>query len=296
MKRFESLLSEIDEFEKRYPTFKGQIKIYKMLLKVQRPLLEDTKRGTTIDPIAKEFLDELQDRSLKEGKALSSFLKPSIFDLKALHKTFLAVIEEGERLNIEEFKKLRFLENTSKLIPEFIERRLGNGYEFFLSLANKFGLPNKFLETIVDMLVQPLMKSLANNVKKEGFLDNWNKTICPICNRIPFIVVKNEEEVWRFHCTFCEAEYAMNIFKCPNCEDEDFRKKGYFFIERREAFEVTYCKVCNSYFKVINQYKLKENIPIGLEDLYTNFLDEVAQSKNLKRLDTLGPRFEEGNG
>ncbi|MCW3975224.1 MAG: formate dehydrogenase accessory protein FdhE [Candidatus Bathyarchaeota archaeon] len=284
----ESILTEIEEFKKRRPTFEKEIKIYKMMLQAQKPILEKPKAGTYIDRMPVKFLDKLQNLSLKDGKPLSSLLEPTIYDFKTLNKTFLATLEGFEKLNIEKSKKyLKLIDNMSKPIPEFIEKRLKNDHKFFLSLEKKFDLRNSFLEMIVDTLIQPSMKMFASKVKKEEFLDLWNKTICPICGRIPFIVVKDEEEVWRFQCAFCNAEYAMNIFRCPNCENEDFKRKGFFFVEGREAFEVSYCQDCSSYFKVINKHKLREGIPIGLEDLHTSFLDELAQKKNLKRLDTL---------
>ena len=287
MKRLELTLSEIDEFEKRYPSYKEQTRIYKMLLNAQKPLLEDPKSGTTIGSITGDFLDKLQNQSIKDGKPLFFFLEPSVFNFEIIQKTFLAIMDGIKRLDIDGKKDYsKFIESATKLIPELIEKRLKNDNKFFLSCADKFESSHAFLEMIVDSLIQPLMKKFANNVKKEGFLDAWNRTICPICGKIPFIVVKNEEEVWRFRCTFCEAEYAMNIFKCQNCENEDFARKEFFFIEKKEAFEVIYCQECSVYFKVINEHKLSESIPMGLEDLHTNFLDEIAQNKGLKRLDT----------
>lgn len=256
------------------------------MLKAQKPILEDPYAGIYADRLPVIFLDKLQNLSLNDGKPLSSYLKPTIYDFKILNRTFLAALEGIKRLDIKILKKhSSLIDDSFKLMPDFIEKRLKNDHNFFLSLEKKFNLPNSFLEMIADTLIQPSMKMFASKVKKEEFLDLWNKTICPICGRIPFIVVKDEEEVWKFQCAFCNAEYKMNIFKCPNCENEDFKRKEFFLIKGREEFEVIYCKDCNTYFKVINKHKLRENIPIGLEDLYTSFLDELAQQKGLKRLD-----------
>ncbi len=291
MNKIESLIAEIEEFQKKHTSYKDQAKTYKMILEAQKPLLEDSKAGTTIDWTATKFLDKLQKRSLEEELPISSFLEPAIYDFQALQKTFLAVMEGFKSLNIESPEKIsRLINNASKLIPEIVEKRLQYSFEFFLSLADKFGLSHTFLGVIADTLIQPSMKKIANNVKKEDFLDQWNKTECPVCKRIPFIAVKDEEEVWRFLCAFCEAEYAMYIFKCPNCENEDFKRKEFFFVDGREAFEAACCKECGCYFKIINKYKLKEKIPVGLEDIYTSFLDELAQDKGLKRLDALKPQ------
>jgi len=288
MKELESLIVEIEEFQKRHTSYEDQIKKYKIILEAQKPLLEDSKAGTTKDWTTTNFLGKLQKRSLKEGLSLSCFLKSTIYDFQVLQKTFLAVLEGFENLNIENPEKIsRLINNSSKLIPELVEKRLQCDSEFFLSLADKFNLSHTLLAVVADTLIQPSMKKIADNVKKEGFLDQWNKTECPICKRIPFIAIKDEEEVWRFLCTFCEAEYAMYIFKCPNCENEDFKRKEFFFVDGREPFEAAYCQECGCYFKIINKHKLKEKIPVGLEDLYTSFLDELAQEKGLKRLDTL---------
>lgn len=286
MDRIESSLTEIENFEKKHPDFKDQIDIFKMILKAQSPILKDPKKGTTIDLDEIAFLDDLQNRSLKEGKPLISFLKPTLYDFKNLQKTFLAVLEGFEKLDIENQEIIvKLKSNASKLLPEIIEKRLQHNHTFFLSLAEKFNLSNIFFEVIADTLIQPAIKKIANNTKKKAIIDKWNKTICPICGRTPFIVVKNEEQVWQFQCIFCETEYTMNIFKCPSCENEDFKKKEFFFIKGREEFEVAYCHDCNYYFKIINMHKLKEKLPIAFEDLYTSDLDELAQKKGLKRLD-----------
>jgi len=57
-----------------------------------------------------------------------------------------------------------------------------------------------------------------------------------------------------------------------------FKKKNDSHIDRSETSRARY-------YKIINIAKLKEHIPEGLEDPYTEILDEVASEKGFIRLD-----------
>ena len=135
-------------------------------------------------------------------------------------------------------------------------------------------------------LIQPSMVYIGSHSKRE-YLDAWELTRCPVCGRVPSIVVKRESETWRFKCSFCRVEYKMDLFSCPHCGAKGSDNKEFALIGENQAYEVASCHDCNRYYKIINMAKLEQQVPEGLEDFYTGFLDDIALEKGLKRIDEM---------
>ena len=117
------------------------------------------------------------------------------------------------------------------------------------------------------------------------YLDAWGMTACPICGRLPSVVLKVEMEAWRFKCSHCSVEYRMDINKCPHCAAVGFDNKEFILVGENQELEVANCLECNHYFKIINKTKLKQPLPEGCEDLYTEMLDDLARERGLIRID-----------
>jgi len=183
------------------------------------------------------------------------------------------------------FTPLDFEKRAVESIPEVIENLLKGNFNYFKKKGDDLDIDPTLFWNLIEALIQPSLIGLAFRVDQEKFLDVWGEVPCPVCGRIPFLVLKNEEEPWRFRCLYCGAEYAMDVFKCSNCGNNDPLKIGFLISKDREALEVGYCMECNCYVKIINEKRLKKPIPRGLEDLYTYFLDEIAMRQGLKRLD-----------
>jgi len=128
------------------------------------------------------------------------------------------------------------------------------------------------------------MIALASHSERQ-YLDAWELTACPICGRLPSVAVKTESEAWRFRCSYCRAEYKMDVGKCPHCGSEGFDNKEFLLVGEDQEYEVATCPECSRYYKIINTAKLGHPIPEGLEDPYTEILDEIAREKGLIRLD-----------
>jgi len=148
------------------------------------------------------------------------------------------------------------------------------------------GVPPEILSMVGGALIQPSMVYIGSNCKK-GYLDAWGSARCPVCGRMPSIVVKRESEAWRFKCSFCRVEYEMDLFTCPHCSAKGSDNKEFAIIGDDQAYEVASCHDCNHYYKIINIAKLEQQIPEGLEDLYTDFLDDLAIETGLSRIDDL---------
>jgi len=99
------------------------------------------------------------------------------------------------------------------------------------------------------------------------------------------VVVKVEMQTWRFKCNYCSTEYRMDINKCPHCAAVGFDNKEFILVGENQELEVANCLECNHYFKIINKTKLKQPLPEGCEDLYTEMLDDLARERGLIRID-----------
>ena len=80
-------------------------------------------------------------------------------------------------------------------------------------------------------------------------------------------------------CTFCGAEYLVDLFFCTNCGNNDPRTIGFIAPEGLTGCEINYCEKCNRYTKVLYEDRLTREIPRGLEDLLTRGLDELARGE-----------------
>lgn len=281
------LLWEIKRFREEHPEFRPQLEVYEAILRAQEPLVRDPRRGMLID-LNEAIPESLQKKALDENKPISFLLDPNICDFDLIRLTLLAIVDGLMKLEIEELVfPMGFVEQANEVLPEIVQRALQRDNRYFELKGEELGIRPTLFLMLADALIQPSMMGIASRVNKGGFLDVWGRVPCPICGKIPSVVLKREEETWRFICDFCDAEYAMNIFKCPYCGSEDFQKIGFLMLKGREAFEVGYCMECNCYFKIINQKRLRERIPMGLRDLYTYFLDEIAEQRGLRCLDDL---------
>lgn len=143
----------------------------------------------------------------------------------------------------------------------------------------------QLVSLIGEALIQPSMVYVSNHCKPD-YLDAWELNPCPVCGRLPSIVVKPEEGVWRFKCSFCWTEYKMDIFTCPSCGSQGAENKEFLLVGENQEYEVASCHNCKRYYKIINRPKLEQPIPQGLEDLYTEVLDDLAEERGLIRLDS----------
>jgi FdhE protein len=84
-------------------------------------------------------------------------------------------------------------------------------------------------------------------------------------------------------CIFCGTEYISDRFLCVYCDNKDPYSLKYLTNDSKSEFQIDFCTKCRHYLKVINEDKIKDPIPEGLEDLLTLNLDFVAKKADLKR-------------
>ena len=179
---------------------------------------------------------------------------------------------------------LDLVKQLSGDLPDLIANVLKQNQGYFSILGDRVAVSPLVLSLIGGALIQPSMFALAS-CSDRRYLDAWELTACPICGRLPSVALKTGSEAWRFRCTYCQAEYRMDINKCPHCGSEGFDNKEFLLVGENQELEVAYCQECSHYFKIINKTKLKQPLPEGYEDLYTEVLDDLARERGLLRID-----------
>jgi formate dehydrogenase maturation protein FdhE len=277
------------EGQDELPEIQQKMKILEAIKRGQEPLWDDPLRGLIRDPALDESLDSMQAESIRQDAPLSRIIDDSYYNLETLRRALVTLVYEVIELGMDAgFDSMSLLKQLDGLMPELVNNVLKGNSEYLADLAERLGVSPIVLSFIVGSLLQPSMISLASNSKRE-YLDAWELTICPVCGRLPSLVLKSGEEVWRFRCSYCWAEYKMDIFSCPNCGSAGSENKEFLLVGESQESEVASCSECNRYYKIVNKAKLQKQIPDGLWDLKTELLDEIAHERGLKRLDDVTP-------
>ncbi len=259
--------------------------LYEIILHGQSPLWNDSRQGLNMHWNPETGIESLQRASLKENAPISRLLDSSSYEMEIILNAFRTLVYELNEIGLlKGISPNAFIESLIGRIPVILDNVLRN--EQINVQLN--GLEESISPEIVSMiggaLIQPSMVYIGSNSKRE-YLDAWELTQCPVCGRMPSVVVKRESEAWRFKCSFCRVEYKMDLFTCPHCGAKGSDNKEFALIGDNQAYEVASCHECNRYYKIVNIVKLEQQIPEGLEDLYTGFIDDIATEKGLSRID-----------
>lgn len=263
---------------------KEKIQIFMSIRSGQKPLWDDPQRGLTSDFRGDKEINNLQISCMKQEIPIANILEFSSYKKGIVQKALIKLVQEFDKLQLfERITVDSLIMEISEHLPRLVTSHLKQK-ELQLPIENSPLFP--IFSAITDAVIQPSLMYISSKCEKK-LLDGWGLTLCPVCGQIPSVVVKPETEVWRFKCSFCLTEYKTDIFTCPNCNTKEIDSRDYLIIESNQVFEIASCKECNHYFKIINRDKilLGEEIPEGLEDIYTYFLDEIASKNNLVRID-----------
>ena len=224
-------------------------------------------------------------RTIEEDKPVSHLLDVSCFDLSVLNLGLNSMLTEMSKEGwLQDVTPEQLATDINVALPELLKNILIENISDLQNQSNDLGISLGFLSMIGGFLTQPALRLLGDSIPKM-LLDAWEHTPCPICGRMPSVVIKPESAPWVFKCSFCRTEYKMDIFACPNCKIEGSESKEFHLVGENQEYEIAECKECGRYYKIINTARLKDQIPEGLEDSFTRLLDNIAANKNLVRLD-----------
>ncbi len=106
----------------------------------------------------------------------------------------------------------------------------------------------------------------------------WRRGYCPVCGQTATIAKHRKEDGARIlECRLCHAQWYYPRVECPYCENRDFNKLRFFFVEDDRSRQVHVCEVCRSYLKVIDGRAMGKEVNLELEDIATEFLDVLAE-------------------
>jgi len=276
--------SPVDE-QKHSARLRQKLQLAEAIRRGQEPLWNEPLRGLKPSLAGEASIKEKQKEGFSQNLPVSYLLDESDYDVQSLTRAMMTLVYEVHELEIDtEADPVKLVNQLGELLPELIGHILKSDHDYFESLSGRLGVSSLALSMVGGALLQPSMIYITSHSDRE-YLDAWDISICPICGRIPSVVVKSESEVWRYKCAYCLAEYRMDIFKCPHCGSEGTENKEFLLVGAAKAHEIASCLKCGHYYKIINANKLDEPIPEGLEDEYTEHLDEIAHQKGLTRLD-----------
>ena len=251
----------------------------------QEPLWNDPRRGFSIDPSDRNTVSSLQRESINQNVPISHLLDDSSYNHETLRDALITLVYEMNELEVDpNMDPLKLAKQLGQVLPDLINNTLKQNQGYFPTLGGRLAASPLVLSLVGGALIQPSMIALASHSERQ-YLDAWELTACPICGRLPSVAVKEGSEAWRFRCSYCRAEYKMDVGKCPHCGSEGFDDKEFLLVGENQGYEVAACPECSRYYKIINTAKLGHPIPEGLEDPYTEILDEIAHEKGLIRLD-----------
>ncbi|UCE15913.1 MAG: formate dehydrogenase accessory protein FdhE [Candidatus Bathyarchaeota archaeon] len=277
-------LKTISALLPQHEDLQDSLKIQKKILQIQLEIDNTPTKGTTINWNDQTTIITLQQKSFEAKKPIIHFLDQSIFDLEALFPISKKIVYVFIEQNINEKglkKLLDFMENEKINLFNLIEATLRENIIFIRKIAEKLDVQPALLLYIVSVLIQPCVEEIARKIDS-SLLGKWWQASCPVCGRIP-IIAKLRHRKRYLACVFCGTEYLSDRFFCVHCENKDPYTLKYLSIEAKPAFQIDFCTKCKHYIKVIDEAKLKETIPKGLEDILTLNLDYVAKNANLIR-------------
>lgn len=260
------------------------LEFQKRILEIQLEMDNTSRKGATINWHNPKTIPSLQRKSLETGKPLIHFLDPTIFDLDLLSHIAKKITHFLIEQNIDQKGLKKFLshiEDRKINLFKLIKATLRENIISIKRTAEKLDVPPARLLYIVSLLIQPCLEEIARKTDS-SILNKWWQASCPVCGRIPTIAKLREHKRYLV-CTFCGAEYLSDRFLCVHCDNKDPYTLKYLIHEAQPAFQIDFCTKCKHYIKVMDEVKLKEPIPRGLEDIITLNLDFLAKNANLLR-------------
>ncbi|NWG10988.1 formate dehydrogenase accessory protein FdhE [Candidatus Bathyarchaeota archaeon] len=259
------------------------LEFQKKILQIQQEIDDTSTKGAKGNCGCRLEISRLQEDSLKTKQPITHFIDSSIFDSDMLVFASKKVVRA-----FEEWKPdggLRNLLNSVESgridLPRIVDAILKEDVISIKNFAAELGTQPTLLFYVISILIQPCLEEIARKVNV-SFSDRWWQPFCPVCGRTPTVArIRNRKRY--LVCTFCGAEYLSDYFVCVHCGNKDPYTLKYLVPKEQSEFQIDFCNKCKHYLKVIDETKLKESIPKGLEDLLTLNLDLIAKDAGLVR-------------
>jgi len=262
---------------------KDLLESHRRILQIQQEIDEMPNKGTQKCPDLATIASWQKD-ALRTKKPIIHFLQPSIFDQKALFSKFKKIVKNIAETHVtsQGLRNLLSLTQTGKVnLAKLIEATLTEDAASIKNHADELRIHPALLLFAVSALIQPCLEEIARTTEA-SLWDTWWQTFCPVCGRIP-VTARVRSGKRYLVCTFCGTEYLSDRILCVHCNNADPYTLKYLVAEDQPGFQIDFCKKCQHYVKVIDEGKIREQIPNGLEDMLTFNLDLAAKNRGLVR-------------
>ncbi len=184
-------------------------------------------------------------------------------------------------------RESRFLKETELSLAEVEE--LGKAW-----LAGREGLLEKkaqeldieysLLSLLLHSTFAAVFRKLALELHPRVELDQYPHAGCPICGALPLMGFNRYRDGLRvLECSLCGSRWGTPRMLCIFCGSPDQRKLRYLFVNGDQARRIHVCESCRTYIKIVNRRKQTDEIILPLEDIFTAYLDEVAEREGYLR-------------
>lgn len=257
--------------------------LHRRMLQIQLPIDKSHTKGTKIIWNNQTAVD-LQRKSLEAKEPIIHFIDPSVFDLDVLFpmtQEIVYVLIERSTTQGGLGELLSSIKNGKMSLHNLIKATLEENIALIRKAAERLDVQPPLLLFVLSTLIQPFLEEIARKTDS-SLLDRWWQTSCPVCGRIPAVARIRHRKRY-LQCTFCGTEYLSDRFLCVHCGNKDPYTLKYLTPKAQSALQIDYCEKCRHYTKVINEARLRESVPKGLEDILTLNLDFAAKKAGLKR-------------
>jgi FdhE protein len=162
--------------------------------------------------------------------------------------------------------------------------RLRGDYAMIEEKAEEMGVDANVLGLMLHASLAPFFQKAAQALHPQADLDQGLSAACPICGEPAVMGFNRDGDGLRvLECSLCSTRWGTPRMLCLFCGTPDQSKLGYLFVNEDRRRRIHTCKKCNKYIKVTDCQGRTEEIVLPLEDLFTSYLDEVAQNKGYQR-------------
>jgi FdhE protein len=129
--------------------------------------------------------------------------------------------------------------------------------------------------------LMPLVERLGDGVP-EGAA--WQRGYCPICGGWPLLAERRASELaQQLRCAACGAAWPSPRRRCPYCGNHDEGLAQTLVVDDEPRFTLSACERCRGYLKVVDVVDQLPAELLGLDDLATSGLDQVASEHGYAR-------------
>lgn len=161
---------------------------------------------------------------------------------------------------------------------------LGGQGGFLTKRAEELNVDFSVLSLLLHATFAAVFRKLARDLHPHAELDQCPRVNCPVCGALPVMGLNRESDGLRvLECSLCGTRWGTPRMLCIFCGNPDQNKLKYLFVNEDQSRRMYVCESCGTYIKIVDRHEQPDEIVLPLEDIFTTYLDEVAEKEGYKR-------------